>query len=138
MLAPRQSEGGEAVNMISGFELDHPRDGWFGGPLTIRTQFASGAAALAAAGKPAVAAAIMNVTFLGINPPDLQNRKARAKALIEQHRGTAEVAAIAKRMGVDANTPDPADAVINALIGAGATAFDRYSDIIVTVLGTSF
>lgn len=53
---------GEAVNLVSGFDLTDTAsaNSALGGTLTIRTQFASGAAALAVASKPELAAKIAN------------------------------------------------------------------------------
>jgi hypothetical protein len=66
--ATQQGTNGEAVNMYAGFRAayDPKVVGTdvqpFGGDLRIRTQFASGAAATAVAGDPAVVAKIVDVT----------------------------------------------------------------------------
>ncbi len=73
---------GEAVSMLSGFKLayDPPDGDLLPGDLTIKTQFASGNAAVAIADDPAIANRIMDVDFLV--PP--------SEALLERRRAVSQ------------------------------------------------
>lgn len=138
-LAPRKAEGKEVVNMVSDFDLKHPGSNPFTDTLSINTEFASGAAAMEAAGKPDVAAKIMNFNFVSVASPSELQRKINAQRYVRES-GTSPDALkeIATRMKVLGHTADPADDISDAIVSADSETFSQYSDIIHQVTGKAF
>lgn len=75
---------GEAVSLISGYDLryDEQDSGFFNDKLTIRSQFASGAAAKTIAAAPDIAKKIANPSLTVLLPKDIEDRATAARSKI--------------------------------------------------------
>lgn len=75
---------GEAVSLISGYDLayEDKAGSFFNDKLTIRSQFASGAAANKIAEAPEIAKKIVNPTLTAMLPKDIETRVAAARTKI--------------------------------------------------------
>lgn len=102
LLGGQKTPEGEATSMFSGFKLAYdPMTGTgLTGDLTIRTQFASGGAALEISGEPQIVKQIMDVDFVVPASPALQDRRtAAARFLDTGELGPEEINALARAIG---------------------------------------
>lgn len=103
---------GEAVSMISGFRLEHEDDpaAALGGKLTIKTQFASGAAAIDVSKEPRIAARIAQLQPLGAVDPEVSQRQRKAAELLRRMKAEKpdQVMRMAAARGKSAATPEQA------------------------------
>jgi hypothetical protein len=97
-----QAEG-DAVNMFSGFDLHYtPSTGSpFAGKLAIKTQFASGTAALAIASDPTLVETIMGAGRFVPLSPALVARKSAANKLLAAPGSQPKIDAIARDLKIN-------------------------------------
>jgi hypothetical protein len=110
---PQGGVDGEGVNMFAGFRANYdPGTQPLAGDLQIRTQFASGQAALAIAGSPPAVLQVVNVSgvplFTGVVVDDTtQQRKVKINRYVRNKAATNDkttLNAIASKLGL---APDP-------------------------------
>ncbi|MBK8159294.1 MAG: hypothetical protein IPK59_11205 [Rhodospirillaceae bacterium] len=79
----------DAVSTFSGFRLNYAKDGWFMGDLTIKTQFATGAAANALSDDPEAVAAFLSADYERTEEHVDEARIARVKAIAQVIKDSA-------------------------------------------------
>lgn len=130
-----QEAKGEAVNLVSGFNLRYdPSETKLFGKLTIRSQFASGQAAYNLAGDTEAVNKIVKVRLVRPVPEGLQKRREAAAAFVKTLSQPPELDALAKSLGKDGG----ANAQLNVLDAISAAETPEAFEIIAQKLKILF